>query len=177
MYQRERISSASTSESHRGTSSYKWLKSWGAYIRLRELDKSEAEKRRRCKAMDSSAMGLATPLYRRGGTFVGSLIPCSHGGRALVMKEAEEAENAEANSKYQDKAQGGVGGKDDREDGTIPKATKTIKDLLQVGVKFSLFRAKLLAFRKGMIRAAGELDCSGAHIRLRELDKSEDKAE
>ncbi|RWV91370.1 hypothetical protein GW17_00046346 [Ensete ventricosum] len=86
-------------------------------------------------------MGLATPLYRRGGTSVGSLIPCSHGGRALIMKEAEEAENAEANSK-------GVGGKDDREDGTIPKATKTIKDLLQVGVKFGLFRAKLLAFRK-----------------------------
>ncbi|RWV84152.1 hypothetical protein GW17_00054160 [Ensete ventricosum] len=30
---------------------------------------------------------------------------------------------------------------------------------------------------KGMIRAAGELDCFGAHIRLREPDKSEDKAE
>ncbi|RWW83766.1 hypothetical protein BHE74_00007722 [Ensete ventricosum] len=28
-----------------------------------------------------------------------------------------------------------------------------------------------------MIRAAGELNCSSAHIRLREPDKSEDKAE
>ncbi|RRT34957.1 hypothetical protein B296_00053873 [Ensete ventricosum] len=30
---------------------------------------------------------------------------------------------------------------------------------------------------KGMIRAAGELDCFSAHIRLREPDKLEDKAE
>ncbi|RZS19227.1 hypothetical protein BHM03_00051599 [Ensete ventricosum] len=30
---------------------------------------------------------------------------------------------------------------------------------------------------KGMIRAAGELDCFSAHIRLREPNKSEDKAE
>ncbi|RRT36311.1 hypothetical protein B296_00044066 [Ensete ventricosum] len=42
----------------------------------------------------------------------------------------------------------GVDDKDDGEDGTIPKATKTIKDLLQVGVKFYFFRAKLLIFRK-----------------------------
>ncbi|RZR88106.1 hypothetical protein BHM03_00015627 [Ensete ventricosum] len=41
-----------------------------------------------------------------GGTSVESLIPCSHRGRALVVKGAEEVENAEANSKYQDRAEG-----------------------------------------------------------------------
>ncbi|RRT51483.1 hypothetical protein B296_00045701 [Ensete ventricosum] len=60
----------------------------------------------RCKATDSRAMGLAAPWYRRGGTSMESSIPCSHGGRALVVKGAEEVENAEANSKYQDKAEG-----------------------------------------------------------------------
>ncbi|RWW81607.1 hypothetical protein BHE74_00009985 [Ensete ventricosum] len=60
----------------------------------------------RCKAMDSRAMGLAAPWYRRGGTSVESSIPCSYGGRALVVKGAEEIENAKANSKYQDKAEG-----------------------------------------------------------------------
>ncbi|RWW06754.1 hypothetical protein BHE74_00034407 [Ensete ventricosum] len=35
-----------------------------------------------------------------------SSIPYSYGGGALVMKGAEEVENAEANSKYQDKAEG-----------------------------------------------------------------------
>ncbi|RZR88547.1 hypothetical protein BHM03_00016154 [Ensete ventricosum] len=63
-------------------------------------------KGRRCKATDSRAMGLATPLYRRGRTSMESSIPCSHGGRALIMKRAEEVENAEANYKYQDKAEG-----------------------------------------------------------------------
>ncbi|RWV84137.1 hypothetical protein GW17_00054179 [Ensete ventricosum] len=42
----------------------------------------------------------------RGRTFVESLIPCSHGRRALVLKATEEVENAEANSKYQDRAEG-----------------------------------------------------------------------
>ncbi|RWV90958.1 hypothetical protein GW17_00046796 [Ensete ventricosum] len=60
----------------------------------------------RCKATDSRAMGLATPWYRRGGTSIESSIPCSHGGRALVVKEAEEVENTKANSKYQDRAEG-----------------------------------------------------------------------
>ncbi|RZS23609.1 hypothetical protein BHM03_00056575, partial [Ensete ventricosum] len=60
----------------------------------------------RCKSTDSRAMGLAAPWYRRGGTSVDSLIPCSHGGRALVVKGAEEVENAKANSKYQDRAEG-----------------------------------------------------------------------
>ncbi|RRT84161.1 hypothetical protein B296_00013619 [Ensete ventricosum] len=45
-------------------------------------------------------------MVRRGRAFVESLIPCSNGGRALVMKGAEEVENAEANSKYQEKAEG-----------------------------------------------------------------------
>ncbi|RWV84020.1 hypothetical protein GW17_00054308 [Ensete ventricosum] len=61
---------------------------------------------RRCKSTDSRAMGLAAPWYRRGGTSVESSIPCSHGGRALVVKGAEEVENAKANSKYQDRAEG-----------------------------------------------------------------------
>ncbi|RRT59569.1 hypothetical protein B296_00004215 [Ensete ventricosum] len=61
---------------------------------------------RRCKITDSRVMGLATPWYRRGGTSVESLIPCSHRGRALVVKEAEEVENAKANSRYQDRAKG-----------------------------------------------------------------------
>ncbi|RZR75234.1 hypothetical protein BHM03_00052434 [Ensete ventricosum] len=41
-----------------------------------------------------------------GGTSVESSIPCSNGGRALVVKGAQEVENAEANSKYQDKTEG-----------------------------------------------------------------------
>ncbi|RWW81405.1 hypothetical protein BHE74_00010203 [Ensete ventricosum] len=60
----------------------------------------------RCKATDSRAMDLAAPWYRRGGTSVESSIPCSHGGRALVVKGAEDVENAEANSKYQDRTEG-----------------------------------------------------------------------
>ncbi|RRT83395.1 hypothetical protein B296_00010363 [Ensete ventricosum] len=39
-----------------------------------------------CKSMDSRAMGLVAPWYHRGGTSVESSIPCSHGGRALVVK-------------------------------------------------------------------------------------------
>ncbi|RZS22660.1 hypothetical protein BHM03_00055466 [Ensete ventricosum] len=61
---------------------------------------------RLCKVTDSRAMGLAAPWYCRGGTSVESSILCSHGGRALVVKGAEEVENAWANSKYQDKAEG-----------------------------------------------------------------------
>ncbi|RRT78871.1 hypothetical protein B296_00001668 [Ensete ventricosum] len=47
-------------------------------------------------------MGLAALWYRRGGTSVELSIPCSHGGRALVVKGVEEVENIEINSKYQD---------------------------------------------------------------------------
>ncbi|RZS26162.1 hypothetical protein BHM03_00059468, partial [Ensete ventricosum] len=54
-----------------------------------------------CKEMDSRAMGLAASWYCRGGTSIESLILCSHGGRAFVVKGAEEVENAKANSKYQ----------------------------------------------------------------------------
>ncbi|RWV80367.1 hypothetical protein GW17_00058373 [Ensete ventricosum] len=75
-----------------------------AHIRLREPDKSEDKSE--CKSTDSSAMGLAAPWYRSGGTSVESSIPCSHGGRALVAKGAKEVENAKANSKYQDRAEG-----------------------------------------------------------------------
>ncbi|RWV76840.1 hypothetical protein GW17_00062439 [Ensete ventricosum] len=31
-------------------------------------------------------MGLTTPWYRKGGTSMESSIPCSHGGRALLVK-------------------------------------------------------------------------------------------
>ncbi|RZS04314.1 hypothetical protein BHM03_00034636 [Ensete ventricosum] len=80
------------------------LDCFSAYIRLREPDKSEDKAE--CKATDSRAMGLAAPWYRRGRTSVESSIPCSHGGRALVVKGVEEVENAKANSKYQDRAEG-----------------------------------------------------------------------
>ncbi|RRT83605.1 hypothetical protein B296_00015504 [Ensete ventricosum] len=56
--------------------------------------------------MDSMAMGLVAPWYRRGRTSVEPSIPCSYRGRALVVKGAEEIENAEENSKYQDKVEG-----------------------------------------------------------------------
>ncbi|RZS17679.1 hypothetical protein BHM03_00049855 [Ensete ventricosum] len=55
--------------------------------------------------MYSRAMGLAAPWYRRGGTSMESSIPCSHGGRGLVVKGAGELENTEVNSKYQDRAE------------------------------------------------------------------------
>ncbi|RWV99525.1 hypothetical protein BHE74_00038744 [Ensete ventricosum] len=51
-------------------------------------------------------MGSTTPWYHKGGTSVESSIPCSHGGRASIVKGTEEVENIEANSKYQDKAEG-----------------------------------------------------------------------
>ncbi|RRT71981.1 hypothetical protein B296_00020089 [Ensete ventricosum] len=60
----------------------------------------------RYKSTDSRAMGLAASWYHRGGTSVESSIPCSHGGRTLVIKGAEEVEKAKTNSKYQDRAEG-----------------------------------------------------------------------
>ncbi|RRT57701.1 hypothetical protein B296_00043743 [Ensete ventricosum] len=77
---------------------------FSAHIRLREIDKSEDKAE--CKTTDSRAMSLATLWYPRDGTSLESSILCSHRGRALVMKVAEEVENAEANSKYHDKAKG-----------------------------------------------------------------------
>ncbi|RWW52454.1 hypothetical protein BHE74_00041116 [Ensete ventricosum] len=59
---------------------------FSAYIYLREPNKSEDKV--------------------EGRTFVESSIPYSHGGRALVVKGAEKVENAEANSKYQDRVEG-----------------------------------------------------------------------
>ncbi|RRT67028.1 hypothetical protein B296_00039653 [Ensete ventricosum] len=60
----------------------------------------------KCEVTDSSVMSLAALWYRRNETFVESSIPCSHGERVLNVKGAEEMKNAEANSKYQDKAEG-----------------------------------------------------------------------
>ncbi|RWV77651.1 hypothetical protein GW17_00061491 [Ensete ventricosum] len=71
-----------------------------------EADLPIARKGRRCKVTDSRVMGSIALWYRRGGTSIESLIPCSHRGRALVMKGADEVENAEANSKYQEKIEG-----------------------------------------------------------------------
>ncbi|RZS15885.1 hypothetical protein BHM03_00047792 [Ensete ventricosum] len=59
----------------------------------------------RCKATDSRAMGLAAPWYRRGGTSVESSIPCSHGGRALVVKGGRGG--GECKGKLQVPRQGG----------------------------------------------------------------------
>ncbi|RZS14684.1 hypothetical protein BHM03_00046389 [Ensete ventricosum] len=70
------------------------LDCFSAHIRLRKPGKSEDKVE--CKSTDSRAMSLAAPWYRRGGTSVESSIPCSHGGRALVVKGAEEVENATA---------------------------------------------------------------------------------
>ncbi|RWV95001.1 hypothetical protein GW17_00042415 [Ensete ventricosum] len=79
------------------------LDCFSAHIRFTESDKSKDKAE--CKTTDSRVMGLAAPWYRRGNTSVESSIPCSHGGRALVVRGVEEVENAEANSKYQDKVE------------------------------------------------------------------------
>ncbi|RWW37645.1 hypothetical protein BHE74_00057209 [Ensete ventricosum] len=70
------------------------LDCFNAHIRLKEPSKSKDKVE--CKATDSKAMSLATLCYCRGRTSMESSIPCSHGGRALVVKGAEEVENAEA---------------------------------------------------------------------------------
>ncbi|RRT34497.1 hypothetical protein B296_00008701 [Ensete ventricosum] len=111
VYHRGRSQIASTSESHGGDLIIQGmievvgeLDCFSAHIRLREPDKSEDKAE--YKVTDSRAMGLTAPWYRRGGTSMESMIPCSHGGRALVVKGTEEVENIEANSKYQDRAEG-----------------------------------------------------------------------
>ncbi|RWW70057.1 hypothetical protein BHE74_00022293 [Ensete ventricosum] len=71
-----------------------------------EADLPMARKGRRCEATDNRVMGLVVPWYRKDETSVESSIPCSHRRRALVIKGVEEVENAKANSKYQDKAEG-----------------------------------------------------------------------
>ncbi|RRT33583.1 hypothetical protein B296_00018068 [Ensete ventricosum] len=77
---------------------------FSAHIRLREPDKSEDKAE--CKATDCRAMSMAAPWYRRNGTSLKSSIPYSHRARALVVKGAEEVENAKGNSKYHDKVKG-----------------------------------------------------------------------
>ncbi|RRT59429.1 hypothetical protein B296_00020193 [Ensete ventricosum] len=57
---------------------------FSAYIRLREPGKSEDKVE--CKVTDSRAIGSTALWYRKGGTSVESSIPCSHRGRAFVVK-------------------------------------------------------------------------------------------
>ncbi|RRT62324.1 hypothetical protein B296_00024504, partial [Ensete ventricosum] len=64
------------------------LDCFSAHIRLREPSKSEDKTE--CKSTNSRAMDLAASWYRRDETSVESSIPCSPGGRALVVKGAEE---------------------------------------------------------------------------------------
>ncbi|RWV99142.1 hypothetical protein BHE74_00020868 [Ensete ventricosum] len=61
---------------------------------------------RKCKATDCSEWAWQRHDTCKGETSMESSIPCSHGGRALVVKGTEEMENAKVNSKYQDKAKG-----------------------------------------------------------------------
>ncbi|RZS29427.1 hypothetical protein BHM03_00063158 [Ensete ventricosum] len=77
---------------------------FSAHIRLREPDKSEDKVK--CKTTDIRAMGLAAPRYHRGGTSVESSIPCSHGGRALVVKGVDR-EGRECKGKLKVPRQGG----------------------------------------------------------------------
>ncbi|RWV83571.1 hypothetical protein GW17_00054797 [Ensete ventricosum] len=131
VYHRGRSQIASTSESHGGDLIIqRWSKGARKLRRVRRGSATQKAKCRlerrwtqrsatvpqrriyrsqrkghRCKAMDNRAMGLAPSWYRKGGTSVESSIPCSHGWRALVVKGAEEVENAEANSKYRGKAE------------------------------------------------------------------------
>ncbi|RRT58270.1 hypothetical protein B296_00021509 [Ensete ventricosum] len=64
------------------------------------------ERDEKYEATDNSSMGMAAPWYRKSETSVESSIPCSHGGRVLVVKGVKKVENAEVNSKYKDKAEG-----------------------------------------------------------------------
>ncbi|RWW30604.1 hypothetical protein GW17_00004814 [Ensete ventricosum] len=89
--------------SHGRTLSYKGiigvlgeLDNPSTHIRLSELDNSEDKTK--CKTTNSSVMGLVTLWYPRDKTSVESSLPCSYGGRALVVKGAEEVENTEINS-------------------------------------------------------------------------------
>ncbi|RRT34089.1 hypothetical protein B296_00044484 [Ensete ventricosum] len=59
----------------------------------------------KCKTTDSRVMGLAAPWYRGGEASVESSIPCSHGGRALVVRGAEEV-HGEYRGKLQVSRQG-----------------------------------------------------------------------
>ncbi|RWW06451.1 hypothetical protein GW17_00030221 [Ensete ventricosum] len=78
VYASKLASDESLGRHHMGVVATGELDYFNAHIRLREPDKSKA---------------------RPSGTSVESSIPCSHGGRALVVKGAEEVENAKTNSK------------------------------------------------------------------------------
>ncbi|RZS14842.1 hypothetical protein BHM03_00046591 [Ensete ventricosum] len=83
---------ASTSESH------------GGDLIIQRYDRSSWRVRLlQCSYSLKEAQQVRGQGRRRS---VESSIPCSHGGRALVVKGAEEVENAKANSKYQDRAEG-----------------------------------------------------------------------
>ncbi|RZR94315.1 hypothetical protein BHM03_00022989 [Ensete ventricosum] len=116
VYHRGRSQIASTSESHGGDLIIQRYDQSGWRVGLLQCSHSLKEARQvrgqsrrkgcRCKVTNSRAICLAAPWYRRGGTSVELSIPCSHGERALVVKEAEEVENAKANSKYQERVEG-----------------------------------------------------------------------
>ncbi|RWV99275.1 hypothetical protein GW17_00037821 [Ensete ventricosum] len=107
VYHRGRSQIASTSESHGGNLIiYRYDRSGWRVGLLQSKTKTKSEDKTKCNTTDSRATGLAAPWYRRGETFVESSIPSSHRGRALVVKGAKEMENAEANSKYQDRTEG-----------------------------------------------------------------------
>ncbi|RZS04001.1 hypothetical protein BHM03_00034263 [Ensete ventricosum] len=67
-------------------------------------DRSPISSYKNLNAMEMSPGGDMVQWIR--WISVESSIPCSHGGRALVVREAEKVENAKANFKYQDKAEG-----------------------------------------------------------------------
>ncbi|RWW80199.1 hypothetical protein BHE74_00011474 [Ensete ventricosum] len=101
---RRRVQWGSATQKAKRRSERRWTRR-SAIVSQRQIYRSR-RKGRRCKAMDIRVMGLAAPWYRRGGTFVESLIPCSHGGRALVVKGAKKVKNVEANSKFQARLKG-----------------------------------------------------------------------
>ncbi|RWW89704.1 hypothetical protein BHE74_00001255 [Ensete ventricosum] len=72
----------------------------------KELSYPKATRRSEGRWPQRSVIVPQRRIYRLGGTSVESSIPCSHGGRVLVVKGAEEVENAGVNSKYQDRAKG-----------------------------------------------------------------------
>ncbi|RRT80615.1 hypothetical protein B296_00006004 [Ensete ventricosum] len=117
-----------------------------AYIRLREPNKSEdkTESTDREKRDVDARQQIVTPwAWQRHGTTLRESVGRER-GRGGVLDQGKKYTVCSVVPFLLK----GVGDKDDGEDGTIPRATKTIKDLLQVGVKFCSFQAKLLAFRK-----------------------------
>ncbi|RWW83738.1 hypothetical protein BHE74_00007743 [Ensete ventricosum] len=87
IYHRGRIPSASTSEFH------------GGDLIIQRYDQSDW----RVGLLQCSHSLKGARQVRGQGQL---LIPCSRGGRALVVKGAKEMDNTEANSKYQDKTEG-----------------------------------------------------------------------